>query len=350
MSNQIFSYSNHSKFDKPEIFVSGNNDMITNSNGTTYVDCNSGLWNVNFGYNNSYYKIEMPDLHFYPTHFWSSTESTELAAEKVCNWFGYDRVFFGHSGSDAIDTAIYISKYYNKKSKILAYKGGYHGSSVQANVCDNYDMLLQSINNNTSAVIIEPLMITQGVIEFDVDVLQEIFKLKEEYNFNIIFDETVTALGRADYSFDWNPDILIASKGLTNGMFPLSTVLVNKSIGSYIKNTDKVFAHGYTMSGHPIACSMLSKTIDLIKKTDINIIEDKFKNLLDEYNVKFNNKGMVFGIKVSDGMTTKRALQKQGYLIRQHNNVLIFMPMLTSNIENYFKFADLLATFQECDH
>lgn len=350
MSNQIFSYSNHSKFDKPEIFVAGDNDLITNSSGKTYVDCNSGLWNVNFGYNNYYYKFEMPNLHFYPTHFWSSTESTELAAKKICDWFGYDKVFFGHSGSDAIDTAIYISKYYNNKSQILAYKGGYHGSSIQANVCDNYDMLLQSINYDTSAVIIEPLMITQGVVEFDTNVLQEIFQLKEKYNFNIVFDETVTALGRADYSFDWKPDILIASKGLTNGTFPLSAVLVNKLLGNHIKNTDKVFAHGYTMSGHPIACNMLSKTIDLVKKTDIDIIEDKFKTLLNECNIKFNNKGMVFGIKVSDGMTTKRALQKQGYLIRQHNNVLIFMPMLTSKIENYFKFADFLATSQEYDH
>lgn len=350
MSNQIFSYTNHSRFDDPEIFVSGNNDMVTNANGNTYVDCNSGLWNVNFGYNNPLYNINIPNLHFYPTHFWSSTESTEFTAKKICNWFGYDKVFFGHSGSDAIDTAIYISKYHNNKSKIIAYKGGYHGSTIQANVCENYNILLESIDNDTSAVIIEPLMITQGVIEFDVDVLQEIFNLKEKYDFNIIFDETVTALGRADYSFDWNPDILIASKGLTNGMFPLSAVLVNKSIGSYIKNTDRVFAHGYTMSGHPIACNMLSVTMNIIQQINVNSQEEKFKNLFNDYNLKFNHKGMVFGIKVSDGMATKRALQKQGYLIRQHNNILIFMPMLTSKIENYFNFADFLATSQECDH
>jgi glutamate-1-semialdehyde aminotransferase len=105
-------------------------------------------------------------------------------------------------------------------------------------------------------------MVTRGVIEFDTEILQQLFELKNLYNFNIIFDETVTGLGRADYSFDWKPDILITSKGLTNGLFPLSAVMVNENIGNYIKDTDRVFLHGYTMSGHPIACQTLLKTID----------------------------------------------------------------------------------------
>jgi adenosylmethionine-8-amino-7-oxononanoate aminotransferase len=349
MSNQIFSYTNHSRFDTPEIFVSGNNDMITNLNGTTYVDCNSGLWNVNFGYNNSAYKITIPDLQFYPTHFWSSTEATELAAKQICDYFGYKRVFFGHSGSDAIDTAIYISKYTNGKSSIIAYKDGYHGSTVQADVYNCYNTLIDAIDNNTSAVIVEPIMVTKGVIEFDTVVLQRLFELKKYYKFNIIFDETVTALGRADYSFDWKPDILIASKGLTNGVFPLSAVLVNQEISNYIKNTNKVFSHGYTMSGHPIACNMLSKTIDLVHGIDIKAHANNFVELFQSKNLDFVNKGMIFGIRVKDGIAMKRYLQKEGYLIRQSNNVLIFMPMFTSKLENYFRFVDLLTTFQVCD-
>jgi adenosylmethionine-8-amino-7-oxononanoate aminotransferase len=345
MSNQIFSYTNHSKFDDPEIFVSGNNDLVTNINGKNYVDCNSGLWNVNFGYNNPNYKIEMPDLHFYPTHFWSSTEPTELAAKQICDWFDYDKVFFGHSGSDAIDTAIYISKYVNNKSKILAYKYGYHGSSFQAQICDSYNALVESIDDSTGAVIIEPLMITHGIIEFDNSILLDIFKLKEKYNFNIIFDETVTALGRADYSFEWKPDILIASKGLTNGLVPLSAVLVNEQIGNFIKNTDKVFSHGYTMSGYPIACKALSKTIELVRNNNNQILQNQFKKNIEKYSLNYYNKGLVFGISVTDGIYARRQLQKQGYLIRQHNNILLLMPMFVAEINHYERLFEVIATF-----
>jgi adenosylmethionine-8-amino-7-oxononanoate aminotransferase len=348
MSSQIFSYTNHSKFSDPEIFVSGNNDTVTNAKGKTYIDCNSGLWNVNFGYNNTNYDqcLNVP-LHFYPTHFWSSTEITELAAKAICQHFGYSKVFFGHSGSDAIDTAIYISKYFNQKNNILAYKNGYHGSTLDAQVYDCYSDLIQAINNDTSAVLIEPIMITNGVVEFDQDVLEELFYLRKRYNFNIIFDETVTGLGRADYSFDWHPDLLITSKGLTNGVFPLSAVLVNEEIADYIKNTDKVFSHGYTMSGHPIACNALLKTIELLNSVDIENVEKQFVNMINKQSIPYIQKGLVFGLKVKDGIKSRRLLQKEGYLIRQSNNILLFLPMFIANTKNYISFFEQVATFLE---
>lgn len=346
MSNQIFSYSNHSRFSDPEVFVTGDNDIVTNSHGRKYVDCNSGLWNVNFGYNNPKYAkcFDVP-LHFYPTHFWSSTEITEVAATKICDHFGYNKVFFGHSGSDAISSSIYISKFYNQKTDVLAYKNGYHGPSVNAQIFDSYNLLIQEIGSNTSAVIIEPIMVTTGVFEFDGDVLQTIFDLKKRFNFNIIFDETVSGLGRADYSFDWKPDILITSKGLTNGIFPLSAVLVTEEIGQYIKNIDKVFSHGYTMSGHPIACNALVKTIELINETNIQKIKDEFLNLLDNYKINYINKGLIFGLKVDDGIYARRELQKEGFLIRQSNNTLLFLPMFTADPRKYIKFFEKVATF-----
>lgn len=343
MSQQIFPYTNHSRFEKPDIYIKGENDCVWTNDGKKYIDCNSGLWNVNFGYNNPAYKTEL-DLHFYPTHFWSSTVETEDAASAICKWFGYNKVFFGHSGSDAIDTAIYISKFTNNKSNILALKQGFHGTNTQAHVYEAYTALIDAVNSDTSAVLIEPLMITKGVIEFDTGALKQLFALKEQFNFNIIFDETVTALGRGDYSQDWKPDILIASKGLTNGTYPLSAVLVNKRISDHIKNTDAIFSHGYTMSGNPQASVMLMETIKLVNKTNISLIQNKFKELLDTYSLKYTNKGLVFGIHVEDGIYTRRVLHKKGFLIRQHGNTLLFIPMFTADVSQYTEFCEIIST------
>lgn len=348
MSRQIFSYTNHSRMTEPTIFVSGSNDLVIDKINKKYYDCNSGLWNVNYGYNNSSYKnIGQIGLHFYPTHFWSSTEETEIAAELICNHFKYEKVFFGHSGSDAINTSIYISKWFNKKKNILAYHKGYHGSSVQAIIYNDYQSLLNAIDNDTSAIIIEPLMITNGIKEFDKNVLEEIFYLKKQYSFTVIFDETVTSLGRGDYNRIWPADILIASKGLTNGNFPLSAVLVNSEIAHYISKTNDVFSHGITTSGHPIGSNALCTTLNLYKETKNKT--DEFISLFNRYDLNFNAHNMVFGIHVSDGINLRRHLQKEGYLIRQHDNTLLFLPMFTAEVSNYSKFAEIVATFQEYD-
>ncbi len=348
MSKQIFSYTNHSRFDEPDIFISGDKDTVTNARGKTYFDCNSGLWNINHGYNNSAYTTTK-DIHFYPTHFWSSTEVTEKAAEEICKWFGYNRVFFGNSGSDAIDTAIYIARYFTNKQTVLSFNIGYHGPNTQSNVYDSYTALIDAVNSQIAAVIVEPIMVTNGVVEFDKQVLQELFTLKQKHDFCIIFDETVTAMGRGDYSFDYKPDILIASKGLTNGTFPLSAVLVNSDIGEYIKNTDSVFEHGYTMSGHPQGSHALLETI---KQTDVamDTIYNKqkaFCKMLDDNKLQYTNRGHVFGIHVKDGIYIRRELQGEGYLVRQSNDTLLFLPMLVADPKNYSKFFELVATLSK---
>lgn len=348
MSKQIFPYTNHSRMVDPDTFVSGTNDTIINSNGKKYVDCNSGLWNVNYGYNNSIYDdVAKIGLHFYPTHFWSTTEETETAASRLCQHFGYHKVFFGHSGSDAINTAIYISKWENKKREVLAYCNGYHGSAVDVKICNNYLELINSINQDTSAVLIEPLMVTHGIIEFDRHILEQIFALRDRFGFNIIFDETVTAIGRGDYYKAWDSDILIASKGLTNGVFPISAVLVNDRLANHITRTDEVFSHGFTTSGHPIGCNAVCKTLDLYSIQSDRT--EEFRSLFQRYELNVTCHRMVFAIPVSDGIKLRRLLQKEGYLIRQRNDTLLLLPMFTADINNYIRFAEIVSTFQVCD-
>ncbi len=253
-------------------------------------------------------------------------------------------VYFGTGGGDAIRTAIYISKFINNKTEILSHKEAYHGSDNITNLCYN---IATSVNKNTAAVIIEPVMTTNGVLEYPAAELLELNRLRMQYGFLIIFDETVTGLGRTEINKNINPDIIIVSKGLTNGLFPLSATMVTERIMHHIKTCNMEFDYGITMSGHPIGCALLmkslelyTKTIDIRKKLEYDIV-NKLKP------AKFRNYGLLFGIEVPDAEKAKADLKKMGYIIHNYKNTLIFVPMFIADISNYQSFFDYLSKIKE---
>lgn len=343
LSKQLFSHTDHSRMKYPEIFVYGKDDILK-SNDNTYYDLTSGLWNVNYGYNCDHYKgiyeKQYNQLQYYPNCFWSTTDITEQAADAITSHYGMAGVYFGTGGSDAIRTAIYITKFCNnKKTEVLSHKEAYHGSDNITILCDD---IAACVDENTAAVIVEPVMTTNGVLEYPREGLLELDRLRSIYNFRIIFDETVTGLGRTEIDKSIKPDIIIVSKGLTNGLFPFSATMVTDEIMSYIQNTNEVFDYGITMSGHPIGSALLLKslelyraTIDTRKQLEIDIV-DKLTT------VDFRNYGLLFGIEVPDGDVARRELKKLGYIIRNYENTLIFVPMFISDISKYQKFFDYL--------
>ena len=341
-SKQIFSHTNHSEMIYPDIFVSGKGDKV-NSNTDTYYDLTSGLWNVNYGYDSEYYKGIYEDqyskLQYYPNCFWSTTDVTEKAADAITDHYSMSGVYFGTGGGDAIRAAIYISKFVNNKTEILSHKEAYHGSDNITTLCYN---IATRVNEHTAAVIIEPVMTTNGVLEYPRDELIELERLRAKHGFLIIFDETVTGLGRTEINKSINPDIIIVSKGLTNGLFPLSATLVTDKIMHHIKTCNMEFDYGITMSGHPIGCALLMKslelytsTLDIRKKLEYDIV-NKLKQ------VNFRNFGLLFGIEVPDAERAKFDLKQLGYIIHNYKNTLIFVPMFIADITNYQSFFDYL--------
>jgi len=327
----------------PEIFVYGKDDILK-SNDNTYYDLTSGLWNVNYGYNCDHYKgiyeKQYSQLQYYPNCFWSTTDITEQAANAITDHYNMAGVYFGTGGSDAIRTAIYITRFFNnKKTEVLSHKEAYHGSDNITTLCDN---IAECVNENTAAVIIEPVMTTNGVLEYPKEGLLELDRLRKIHKFLIIFDETVTGLGRTEIDKSINPDIIIVSKGLTNGLFPFSATMVTEEIMSYIQNTNEVFDYGITMSGHPIGSALLLKSLELYK-ANYNNRKQLETAIVDKLTtVQFRNYGLLFGIEVPDGDLARRELKKLGYIIRNYENTLIFVPMFISDISKYQKFFEYL--------
>lgn len=341
MSKQLLSYTNHNKFNSPVVFKKGYGDIIVDDKGNSYFDATSGLWNVNYGYCNKEVQDavteQMEKLHFYPNHFWSYADVTEKAAEEITKLFNYSKVYFGNSGTDAISTASYIAKFYfnNTRNNIVFLNNSFHGATTENFV--NSKVLLD-VYYDTALIVIEPLKVNSGVYETDKAIIDEVFKLRRKYGYLIAYDETVTGLGRggclaySELKEEYKPDILITSKGLTNGMFPLSATLVNDKIADKIKSTDKVFNYGYTTSGHPLACAALLKVLDLYKKYPVSKVAKGFEKYLK---VNSRQYGLAIGIDVKDGPKARREAKKLKYLVRNYENTIIVCPMFTSTASNY---------------
>lgn len=347
MSNQILSYTNHYKFNNPSIYKKGFGDIITDVNGNSYYDATSGLWNVNYGYCNKEVQDavveQMEKLHFYPNHFWSYADVTEKAAEEINKLFGYSKVYFGNSGTDAIDTAIHIAKHVfnGTKTKVVTLTNSFHGATKDNFI--NNKLNLSDVDHDTALLIIEPLRVNAGVYETSWETINYAFELKKKYNFLIAYDETVTALGRGGYLAyalrNFKPDILIASKGLTNGLFPLSATMVSEEIANVINNTDRVFNYGYTTAGHPLACAALIKVLELYKKYPIANTAKGFEKYLKTNSRQY---GLTIGIDVKDGPAARKEAKRLRYLVRNYENTIILCPMFTSTALNYSTLLEYL--------
>jgi len=347
MSKQILSYTNHYKLNSPVEFKKGYGDIIVDSEGKSYFDATSGLWNVNYGYCNKEIQDavveQMEKLHFYPNHFWSYADVTEKAAEEITKLFGYSKVYFGNSGSDAIDTASYIARFcFNgRKTNLVTLTNSYHGATKLNFVNTKLD--LSDVDHNTALLVIEPLKVNSGVREISWEIINHAYELKRKYGFLIAYDETVTALGRAgDLAYalrNFKPDILIASKGLTNGMFPLSATMVSEEVADQIYKTNEVFNYGYTTSGHPLACAALLKVLELYKKYPVSKTAKGFEKYLK---VNTRQYGLTIGIDVKDGPEARKEAKKLNYLVRNYNNTIIVCPMFTSTASNYASLFEYL--------
>ncbi|HEY0219135.1 MAG TPA: aspartate aminotransferase family protein [Afipia sp.] len=234
---------------------------------------------------------------------------------------GLDRIFFTNSGSESVDTALKIALAYHhatghgERTRLVGRERGYHGAgfggmsvggignnrrafSAQlpqvshirhthdlarnaftkgqpefgAELADDLDRLVALHGAGTiAAVIVEPVAGSTGVLVPPKNYLQRLRQLCDRHGILLIFDEVITGFGRlgtpfaADY-FGVTPDIVTTAKALTNGAIPMGAVFVSRKIHDAIvqgpESAIELF-HGYTYSGHPVACAAGLATLDI---------------------------------------------------------------------------------------
>lgn len=295
------------------------------SEGNRILDGMAGLWCVNVGYGRRELADaahqQMMTLPYYNTFFKTATPgSVELAARLTgLAPEGLNHVFYASSGSEATDSIVRIVRHYwnlagkSKKKNIISREYGYHGSTMAAvSLCGMdfmhaqadlplpgfhhvqapyayrdgggldeaafakaaaqhlEDKILELGPETVAAFVGEPIQGAGGVIIPPKGYWQEIQRICRKYDVLLVADEVICGFGRTGYwfgsdAFDIEPDLMAVAKGITSGYVPLSAVLVGDRVASLIIEAGGQFAHGFTYSGHPVACAVALANIDLIE-------------------------------------------------------------------------------------
>jgi acetylornithine/N-succinyldiaminopimelate aminotransferase len=217
-----------------------------------------------------------------------------LLAEKLCALSGLNRAFFSNSGTEAIEGSIKLARLAGHraggeaKSRLVALEGSYHGRTFgalsltgQAKHRKGFEPLLEdvtfvkqndldglraAVNDNTCAIVLEPIFGEGGIYECSVEYLRECRALADRHRVALIFDEIQCGLGRtgtmfAFQSFGVTPDIVAIAKPLAAGL-PLGAFIAKEEFASAISPGQ----HGTTFGGGPLACRVALEFLAIVEE------------------------------------------------------------------------------------
>jgi adenosylmethionine-8-amino-7-oxononanoate aminotransferase len=312
--------------------VRGKGSRVYDIDDREYIDAHASLWLVNVGYGRQEIidavNRQMQALPWFSCfEGYTNLPSIDLA-ERLVHMLapeGMDKVFFSGGGSEAVETALKISRQYWKlkgkaeKYKIVSRNRAYHGVTLGALSATGMaanramfepllpgfrhapcpDPYLREVDaadehfakacadalervilfegpHTVAAIIVEPVQGAGGVIVPPDGYLQELRQIATRHDVLLIFDEVITGFGRTGDMFGarhWGirPDIMTFAKGITSGYLPLGATAVSQEVFETFYNNEArgAFRHGNTYSGHPAACAAALANLDIIEREDL---------------------------------------------------------------------------------
>lgn len=307
------------------IIERGEGCWVWDSDGRKILDAMAGLWCVNIGYGRTELseaaKAQMDDLAYYNNHFQSASPSMIRLAERLAGLTpaGINHFTFANSGSEANDAMVRLARYYWKllgkpeKRTIISRTLAYHGSTVAGaslggmppmhnmdnGVLPEFEHIehphwyinggdlspeeyglkaaraleekIKEIGADKIAAFIgEPVQGAGGVIVPPSTYWPEIQRICRAYDVLLVCDEVICGFGRTGSwfgaeTFDIAPDFLTMAKGISSGYLPVSALGLHDRVFDVIAGGG-LMSHGYTYSGHPVACAVALANIDIIER------------------------------------------------------------------------------------
>lgn len=303
---------------KPMHIVDAEGCYFYDSAGKKYLDFSSQLMCVSLGHKNKAV-IKAIEEQARKLPYIAPGYTTDVRAELSSLLLevlpeGLQKFYFSTSGTEANEAAIKIARMYTGKYKIISRYNSYHGStaaSIAATgdprrwlvepsgkidgvifapecncyrcpighkypgcdiACANYIEHMIRNESNVAAVIVEPVVGTNGILVPPEEYMPRLRKVCDENNVLLIADEVMSGWGRTGKWFavdHWNvkPDILTTAKGITSAYVPLGLTATTKKIADYFN--DHYFAHGHTYEAHPLTLAPAIAAINEIRKNNL---------------------------------------------------------------------------------
>ncbi len=404
----------------PRLLASAKGMYYRTTDGREVLDGSAGLWAVNAGHCRDEIveavQRQVAEMDYATAFQMSHPKAFQLANRLASILPGdLDHLFFTNSGSEAVDTALKIALAYHDANgepgrRILVGRHrGYHGvgfgglsvGGIDANRkqfanllsdvdhlpdthipeinsfsrgqpkqgADRAEALLEIIERHgagsIAAVIVEPMAASTGVLVPPVGYLERLRSICDEHEILLIFDEVICAFGRlgagfAAERFGVVPDLMTMAKGITNATVPMGAVAVRKGIHDALmtgpEHVVELF-HGYTYSGHPLACAAALATLELYQSEGLFERARELEGMFEEHAhaladldpvIDVRNIGLVAGIELEprEEETTTRAYEAflrcldDGVLVRftGGNTLAVSPPLIISpeEIERLF--------------
>lgn len=274
---------------------------VTFRDGQRRLCAKSGLWNANLGFGNraiaKAVAAALESASYLPLFRSAHTHAIE-AAEALLNLpaHPFGKVIFSTSGSAANDAVMKLARQYctlirePERKLIVGLRGSYHGLTYGSQSLSGDDLgqplygvdtrnirhvrfddggaelenLMHREGHRVAAVVVEPVL-GSGAEAVPMDFITALLAHREEQGFLLVADEVATGFGRVHSWFvtdEWPeaPDVIVTSKGLTNGTSACAALLVGSRVTETFDHTGSVFVHGETQAGTPSACAAILAT------------------------------------------------------------------------------------------
>lgn len=372
-----------------EIIVKGTGACLFDTEGKKYIDAISSWWVTIHGHSHPYIAKKVSEQLFELDQVifagYSHPQAIRLA-ERVLEFTGsaHQKVFFSDNGSTSVEVALKIAIQYwkntgnKKRAKVIALKGSYHGDTFGAMSVSERGLFTNSFSeflfdivfvdpfsensredflnyvnmDDVICFIYEPLVQgAAGMLMYEQSLLEDFLNLCRDHKVITIADEVMTGFFRtgfplASHCIEQKPDLYCLSKGLTGGTMPLGITTVSGEImeAFYLPGSDKLFYHGHSFTGSPIACSAANASLDLIEEPLFKELTKNLSGRLSSFAGQLSNNSNVVNLRVKGNIlafnlnfmeddyinNSREAIIefffKRGIIIRPLGNTLYFMP------------------------
>jgi 4-aminobutyrate aminotransferase len=302
----------------PLVVEKGEGVWVYDVDGNSYLDFMAGIAVTSTGHAHPKVVKAIQDaaakfLHICGTDFYyeSMVKLCEKLSEVVRPYMGSTKIFLSNSGTEAVEGAIKLARYHTRRSKIIAFKGAFHGRTMGAITMNSskpaqkahFGPLLPEVyhlpysypfrcaykNEKTwcetncvcgqkleddwftshfspdevAAIFVEPIQGEGGYIMPSIKFLKDLRTICDKYGIVLVFDEIQCGIGRtgdmfAAQTLGVTPDVILSAKGIASGM-PIGAIIAKTSVMTWGRGT-----HGSTYGGNPVCCAAANATLEII--------------------------------------------------------------------------------------